>query len=73
MQNCPGEFPIGLFCKCLGVVNALVNYHLMVSVTGMSFRLCDYGGIWQQPNVSTCATRQFIDIKNKVIISNYHF
>ena len=32
MQNCPGEFPIGLFCKCLGVVNALVNYHLMVSV-----------------------------------------
>ena len=33
----------------------------------MSFRLCEYGGVWQQPNVSNCATRKFIDIKNKVI------
>ena len=34
---------------------------------GMSFRLCEYGGIWQQPNVSDCATRQFVNIKNEVI------
>ena len=33
----------------------------------MAFRFCEYGGIWQQPNVSNCATKQFIDIKNKVL------
>ena len=38
----------------------------------MSFRLCEYGGIWQQPNVSNCSTRQFIDIKNKVMYCFSH-
>jgi len=37
--------------------------------------LCDYGGVWHQPNVSTCVTREFINIKNKVIheINVYNF
>ena len=43
----------------------IYNYY----ITGMSSRLCDYGGIWQQPNVSTCLTKKFIDLKNKVIAS----
>ena len=38
----------------------------------MSYRLCEYGGVWQQPNVSTCATRKFIDIKNKVMYSVFY-
>ena len=38
----------------------------MPVVAGLSSRLCEYGGIWQQPNVSNCTTKQFIDIKNMV-------
>ena len=62
VQTCPGEFPIGLFCKYFNCSH--VN---MLSVAGMSFRLCEYGGIWQQPNVSNCATKRFVDIKNMVM------
>ena len=39
----------------------------ILSVAGSSLRLCEYGGVWQQPNVSTCATQQFIDIRNMVM------
>ena len=38
-------------------------------ITGMSSRVCDYGGVWLQPNVSTCLTKKFVDLKNKVIRS----
>ena len=40
---------------------------IMYSVVGSSLRLCEYGGIWLEPNVSSCATQQFIDIRNMVI------
>ena len=59
--------------------NVLENYPLVCNLsvdvvivqcnfpTGVSSRLCDYGGVWHQPNVSTCVTREFINIKNKVL------
>ena len=61
-QKCPGEFAFG-WLMCYKIC---LNNHELFYV-GMSNRLCDYGGIWLQPNVSTCGTRKFIDIKNKVM------
>jgi len=67
-QRCPGELSIGT----PSVDDAIVQYNFS---TGISTRLCDYGGVWHQPNVSNCATRKFINIKNKVFheINIYNF
>ena len=44
-----------------------MKFICILHAAGSSLRLCEYGGIWQQPNVSSCATQQFIDIRNMVI------